>query len=159
MMSDRFAADITRGSIWRASDGSHARVMSVCAGYVSFARRGVIDRMHHHVFRNEFERPYDARRLRSQFSMTLNNLVSFHAFWGLTSRRLYARASNVRPEDCRTASRGRPALPADAVYVGQYSDAVIMPRQWHGPQLTAYEKFLQDLHDVLAEHPHVPRAA
>lgn len=147
-MADRNAADITRGSIWPARGAGHARVIAVAGGHVRFAREsGAIEVLHHLRFREVYREPYDARQCRSQFSMSVANLVSFHAFWSPSLRRMFARSSTIRPSDCARASRGRPALPPDAVLVGTYV-APVSP-----------DTFFADLNDVLADAFRRPSAA
>lgn len=158
---DRLAADITRGSIWPARSGAgHARVLTVSSGYVRFARPdGTVEVLHHLRFRERFASPYDTRQFRSQFSMSLANLVSMHVFYSRAMNRVFMRSTSVPPPACAESARGRPALPADAVHVGTYSDKEIARRQWHRPGLTAAEAFFQDLNDVVAEHFHTSTTA
>ncbi len=143
-------ADVTPGSIWLGRYGGHARVISVEGGYVRFAREdGHVDPlpMHRWRFRELYLEPYDARRCRSQFSMSVANLVSFHAFYSPTARRMYARSANVPPSSCAGASRGRPALPADAIFIGTYESPV------------SPAAFFEDLNDALANVLRSPAAA
>lgn len=96
------------------------------------------ERMHHFHFRERFLAPYDSRAIRSQFSMCLANLQAFHAFFGLTARRIFARSVSRPPEDSRAPARGSPPVPPDAIYVGTYSDP-FQP-----------DAFIADLNDALA---------
>lgn len=82
--------------------------------------------------------PYDARRLRSQFTMTVANLSSFHAFFDAAAKRLYARTAKLPAHESRSPSRGRPPVPSNALYVGTYCEPV-----------TA-DLFFDDLNDALA---------
>lgn len=140
---DRTAADITRGSICEAApgcSGGAARVLAVSAGYVRFARsEGCIEILHHALFLQRYVPIFEARQVRSQFSMSLANLSNFHVFFSRCQRRIFARSAKVPIESCAGAARGRPALPADAVYVGTYSDPV------------SPDDFFSDLHDAIAD--------
>lgn len=136
MNRDRIAADIAPGSTW-VSDSSAVRVISVCLGYVRYMDGDVLGIEHHELFRSRFEQPYDCRRVRSQFSMSLQNLLEFHAFWSRSTRKMFARS--VRdPQDAYHAARGRPALPNDALLVGTYAHPATP------------DDFLQDLNDLIA---------
>lgn len=152
MARDRVSADITRGSIWRRADGSAAVVRSIAAGHVCITgSTGEIEVLHVNEFRATFtESPYDARQVRSQFSMSVANLESFHAFWSMKEKRMYARSSACAPEDVRGAARGRPALPDDAIYVGTYSGSVIAQPRWGRRVMKSVEAFFDDLNDAIA---------
>jgi hypothetical protein len=92
-------------------------------------------------FRSIRERFLDSatvQRSRSQFSMSLANLANFHAFWSPTLKRMFARNATMHLSECARASRGRPALPPDAIHVGTYSHPV------------STDAFFEDLNDVLA---------
>jgi hypothetical protein len=136
MARDRDAADITLGALWRGRSGGTARVLGIDAGYVRYMKDdGAVELVHQWYFRDRYVAPYDAKRCRSQFSMSLANLISFHAFWSPKLKRMFARSSNVDPSDCAAASRGRPALPADAIYIATYSEPATP------------EQFFEDLND------------
>lgn len=139
MNRDRIAADIAPGSTW-LSESSAVRVVSVCSGYVRYMDGQVLGMCHHDLFRREFSRPYDARHIRSWFAMCLNNLAEFHAYYSPSRQRTFARSVTRQPEEAYAASRGSPALPADAVYVRTYADPATP------------NDFIQDLNDVLACH-------
>jgi hypothetical protein len=131
---------ILPGSTWIGRDGpGYARVLEAVSGHVRFIdHAGAMRTVHHLQFRDLFEAPYEARAVRSQFSMSIANLVSFHAFWSLALKRLLARSSNRSIEDSRKAARGSPALPPDAFHVGTYAQPI-----------TA-DAFFTDLNDALA---------
>lgn len=135
--NDRVACDIHPGSTWVGEDG-FACVRNVDAGYVRYTIDGVACTIHHDQFRRQFQSPYDARRVRSQFSMSLAVLAVFHAFWCSASQRFFARSVTRAPNACYSAARGSPAVPQGAVFVGTYS-----------PPATP-DVFLEDLNDVLA---------
>lgn len=139
MARDTGAADITVGALWLGRIDGSARVLTVTAGYVRFMDTdGEPQVMHQHQFRRQFVQPYDARRLRSQFTMSLANLGSFHLFFSRSLGRIFARNPTLDLDDCRTASRGRPALPPDAEYVNTYTEPV------------RTDALFDDLNDVLA---------
>lgn len=132
----RGAADIALGALWRGHGGGTARVLGIDAGYVRFMKDdGAVEHLHQWLFRERYVAPYDAKRCRSQFSMSLANLVSFHVFWSPMMKRMFARSSNVPPSDCAVAARGRPALPADAVFIATYAEPATP------------EQFFEDLND------------
>lgn len=117
--------DIRTGEIFiDRRDGS--RVIIVAAGnhYVEFMRGcDHIEIFYERHFRERFAATYDRARLRSQFSMSLANLDSFHAFWCPASQKLFARSAGRAVEDAYKPSRGRGgALPRTARYVGTYSN-------------------------------------
>jgi hypothetical protein len=64
----------------------------------------------------------ERERIRSQASMSIANLIECYFFWSSGTRRIYARTA---PLDVAVAaffrsSRGRAALPSDAVLLGKY---------------------------------------
>lgn len=130
--------DIVPGSCWARRDGrGYATVKSVASGYVDYYRDdGTLDAAHHAIFRREHLAPYDAREIRSKFSMYLANLSHFHAYFA--AGHIFARSSVRPPAEAYTAARGSPALPRAAIYVGTYQDP-IKP-----------DAFLADLNDALA---------
>lgn len=147
------AGDIVPGSRWPSARGpGHAIVRDAAAGWIEFTysdgtRVLELERMHHTEFRKRFVAPYDSRALRSQFSMCLANLQSFHAFFGRRARRIFARSVSRPPEESRAAARGSPAVPPDAVFVGTYYNPF------------APDRFLDDLNDALATDGHDSAAA
>ena len=140
MARDRHTCDIVLGSTWNAADGARARVIDADAGYVRFQHQdGRVEVTHHLRFRERFAPPYNARKVRSQFSMSLDNLESFHAFWVPAERRLTVRSARRSPEDAYKPSRGRGgAVPKEAIYVNTYSNPV------------SPDAFFGDLHDAIA---------
>lgn len=158
---DRRTCDIAPGSTWnaRAGDGC-AIVIRIVGAYVEFEdEAGRLHMgpgaMYHAHFRERYVEPYDAQQCRSQFSMSLANLANFHAFWSPSQRRMYARSATGDPAEVRGAARGRPALPADAEYIGTYAvderEDGTQPRRM-GP----CEAFLEDLNDLLASIGRTP---
>jgi hypothetical protein len=152
-MRDRSAADIGLGSIWCRGDGTCAIVRSVNARHVTFTDHvGAIDTFHVNRFREVFvESPYDARDVRSQFSMSVANLDSFHAFWSPSQKRMFARSAACRPEDVRTAARGRPPLPPDAEFIGTYAGKIVVHQGWKQRVMCSVDAFFDDLNDRLIE--------
>lgn len=145
------AGDIIPGSTWPSADESSAAlVVSVRAGYVLFdeAATGEVRTLYHARFREAYRAPYDARELRSQFTMSLKNLVECHVFVDAKGK-MYARSAKISPDECYTAARGRPALPPDARLIGTYNDVVIAPQRWQRAALTPWEVFIGDLHDAI----------
>ena len=141
------ASDIVPGSRWVSAEGrGYAIVMCAAGGHVRllFTDGGAIaeQRLHHEQFRQRFVAPYDSRQLRSKFSMYMANLSEFHAFWCLTTRRLFARSTTRSPADAHIAARGSPALPPGVILVGTYS-------QPYKP-----DGFLADLNDAIAGSSH-----
>lgn len=140
------AQDIIPGSRWPCREGlGCAIVKASAAGWVDFiftdGAVGARQRLHHTDFRRQFAAPYDSRAIRSQFAMCMANLQAFHAFWGPQARRIFARSTNRPPEAARAPARGSPEVPADAIYIGTYSNPF------------APETFLADLNDALATTP------
>jgi hypothetical protein len=139
------ASDIVPGSAWPCASGvGCAHVLSSAAGYVGFLfTDGAVqaeERLHHDEFRRLYVAPYDARAVRSWFSVCVANLQSFHVFWLPAARKLYARSTRRSVQDAFKPSRGRGgAVPQGAAYIGTYAD----------PCTT--EAFLGDLHDALAD--------
>lgn len=162
MARDRNPADIVPGSTWITPDeASSALVISITAGYVTFedAEDGAVRTLHCLRFREQYVAPYDAQQLRSQFSMTLSNLRSFHAFYSVSTGKLYARSDTIPIEECYKAARGRPPLPTDAKHIDTYSVGksvpgepldVIAPPRWHrNGRLRCIQFFFDDLHGFL----------
>ena len=81
---------------------------------------------------------YDRKRLRSQFSMTIVNLQSCHAFFSPALKRFFGRNTKRPPDQARSPSRGSPGVPHDAVFIGTYSHPC------------SAEVFFEDLDDALA---------
>jgi hypothetical protein len=135
----RAVPGILVGSTWLGHAGGYARVLGTDCGCVDFMDQGgEIRREHHLQFRARFDAPYDASAVRSQFTMSIANLISLHAFWSPSLKRLLARSSNRSIEDSRKAARGSPALPPDAFHVGTYAQPVDA------------NAFFTDLNDALA---------
>lgn len=133
------AQDVIAGSRWISATGkAPALVRGSAEGYVDFTAAGVRQRMHHEQFRREYLEPYASRQVRSQFAMCIANLQAFHAFWSTEARRIFARSIGRPPNESRVAARGSPAVPAEAIYIGTYSDPFTP------------EAFLADLNDALA---------
>lgn len=137
MERNRTTCDVVPGSTWIGINGV-AHVLDVSAGYVRHSMGSVVCTMHHTVFRQQFSPTYDARQIRSQFSMTAKNLVTFHAFWSPSLRHAFYRSSGRDPDEAFKPSRGSPAIPPDCIHVGTYDDRATTSR------------FLEDLHDVIA---------
>lgn len=134
----RDCCDIVPGSVWSRGDSS-AYVLGVAEGYVRYETGGEPELLHHSQFRALFSSPYDARKVRSQFSMSLANLVTFHAFWSPSANRMFARSvSRGDPTKAYAPARGSPALPIDAIFVRTYDDRATP------------NDFFEDLNDVLA---------
>jgi hypothetical protein len=153
MARDRHAADIPHGSAWCDPQGVCVIVRSVSGGLITFTDEdGAVDMLHVNRFRDRYtDAPYDAKRVRSQFSMSVANLESFHAFWSDSAKKMYARGAAEPPERVRTAARGRPALPLDAEYVGTYSGRVVVPPWWNRQRLLkSVDAFFEDLNDLIA---------
>lgn len=160
MARDRLAADVAPGSVWLTADASSsARVISTGSGYVRFEADGDVEIIHVHRFRERYVEPYDARRVRSQFAMSMANLENFHVFWSESQRKMYARTAKIAVQDCYKSARGRPALPPDAEWLETYSTGksipgepidVIAPTRWHQRGLRCVEVFFDDLHAFLA---------
>jgi hypothetical protein len=144
---------IKAATLWAGREGGSARVLDVAAGYVRFVDQDDrVDVLHHYAFRERYLSPAEtrqsvrqrfldpatARRLGSQFAMSLANLASFHVFWSPTLKRMFARSLSVPLTECAAAARGRPALPADAVHVGTYADPA------------SPDQFFEDLNDAIA---------
>lgn len=90
--------------------------------------------------------PYDARKVRSQFSMSLANLSQMHVFWRKAEQRISVRSTRRSIEDAYKPSRGRGgALPKEAIYVGTYTEPF------------PASAFITDLDDLLASLG-IPRA-
>lgn len=83
----------------------------------------------------------EARQIRSQLSMSLNNLQRIHIFWSPGNRRIYARDGRLSLEDAPKSGTGRPELPPDAVFVDTYE---------HGADSF---QVLRDVGDVIASVP------
>jgi hypothetical protein len=153
MARARDPGDIIVGSIWTGRTGGSARVLSVSAGYVRFVdASGEPDTRHQWEFRRRYMSPREARqaareqhlprdvigRCRSQFSMSIANLVACHIFFSRTCSRIFARSSGVPLEECHKPARGRPALPPDAIHIGTYAEPA------------SPDAFFEDLNDALA---------
>lgn len=137
-MERSYTADIAPGSQWAGKDGTKVRVLSTTSTHVQFDGPAGVRLLHHWHFREHYSSPYDARKVRSQFSMSLAVLATFHAFWSPGLRKMLARSDSRRPQECYRAARGSPALPPDAVYVNTYASPA------HP------SNFEEDLNDVLA---------
>lgn len=139
-------ADIREGSTWVGRAEGFAIVLSVAAGYVRIrTEAGDVREVYHQHFRAQYLQPYNARQLRVQFYMSLSNIGCFNAFWSPGQRKVFARSAEIPFADLRTATRGRPALPADAMFVGCYVDSDLRRRRKRGA-----DHFFEDLNDVLA---------
>jgi hypothetical protein len=133
-----------RGSTWLDSAGRRALVLGAVRGWVSFVfmdepRPRRVRNLQQFLFTAAFT-PEDAWKstVRSRFSMSLVNLSQLHAYFCAATRKFFARSTNRSPEQARAPTRGSPAVPVDAIYIGTYSHPL------------RAEEFLGDLDDVLA---------
>lgn len=134
--------DVAQGQIWiDRRDASHVIIVTAGNHYVEFMRgRDRLEIFYERHFRERFTPAYDRVQLRSQFSTSLANLDSFHAFWCPASGRMFARSAGRSVSDAYKPSRGRGgAVPKTAMHVGSYSNPC--------PSST----FLEDLDDLIAK--------
>lgn len=130
--------DIVPGSTWNAADGASAVVIAAADGYVGFRRSsGSITVEHERDFRRAYCAIYDRAKLRSQFTMSLANLVEFTAWWLPSQRKLVCRS---------VACSRRFAIPLGALPVGTYGEPC------------SAQTFFEDLDDVLRRHGSGPIA-
>lgn len=121
-MERSHTADIAPGSQWTGRDGTRVRVLGTTATHVRFLGPAGERLLHHWHFREHYSAPYNAQKFRSWFAMTTANLQDFHLFWSPSRQKAYGRSSIIPRAKLFTATRGRPALPADAIYVNTYVD-------------------------------------